>query len=555
MWRSRVRSIFQRAASSFSASSTSSPGANTFYATRTAEAFPIKQVLTPAASFSRLLSSQSAYEEPFHSNIQGENSIFTEEHENLNSLNQKAPKSQDFAGYEHSINDDFEKIVSLLKRNVGAKALERELESLGFSRIRCLEDRILDAVGLNGRQIVSFFRWLVRQPEYAPRLRTIHKIIKSVYSNGGVKWQVIRDFLDEIAVLHEGLVKRSDLNFLIRCLGQSENPKDAIQVLRNFQKYKCEPAAISYVIAMEELCKFFLYSEAWNLLEEMEKAGLFLEDQDCKRFIKHLCGCGRTMEAYNLYLKMIERGMFPSLLSIYTLAESLCSVEGGTYIALDLARSVLKDSKYSNIAFRDGSSSKILRSIIRSLCLKDVDEALSFLSEIADTGIPHSESRYNVVITFLCRANREEEALGLIEDMRKRKLIPYIKSYNAILKSYVKQNKMEEACQVFAKARTLHHALKPESFYMLIIGYYKLEDLKKAHDYILELRKAGHPPRRYLYRLLIRAYCLRHADWRAAENLLIEMENQGLRPGESTKKLVLALKELENEVLQDKSSI
>lgn len=452
------------------------------------------------------------------------------------------------ADSEKKSDEDAEKVVSLLKKNMEAEELVAELETLDLNLNKKFVGKVIKTPAVKTKQIISFLQWAFKQPGYVPSPRELTSLISVMHNKGGVKLELLRSLIEETAENHEGVINNSVLNTLIQYLGRSGGAKEALEVFKQFDKFKCEPGSQSYYLTIRALCMSSLYDEAWSVFEEMDKNGHFPCASTIGKIIQLFCRGMRPNEAHAIYLKAIENKKFPRHLTLYALVRSLCVVAETPEVAAEILKSIKKEK---NRRAKHVRHSCLV--VIQSFCKKQkIEEAQAILSWMRTIGMPPDNAIYNAVITGLCKGEKPDEAMTLLEEMPGRHIKPDIYAYNVIMSSYAKAGKMEKACEVFSKTENDNIKSHFISYQILIDGFCRQGSLEKAHHYFSELKKSGRWPNKDSYSKLIRACCIEGFDWRTAQTLLDEMEERGLSASEYTRSLVPATKELEEEALRAK---
>lgn len=509
----------------------------------------------------RLYSSSSSHVEDFEGPTVNETVSYPEnedlsysENEDVNNFDEALVETPDVqedsenADSEKKSDEDAEKVVSLLKKNMEAEELVAELETLDLNLNKKFVGKVINTPAVKTKQIISFLQWAFKQPGYVPSPRELTSLISVMHNKGGVKLELLRSLIEETAENHEGVIDNSVLNTLIQYLGRSGGAKEALEVFKQFDKFKCEPGSKSYYLTIRALCMSSLYDEAWSVFEEMDKNGHFPCASTIGKIIQLFCRGMRPNEAHAIYLKAIENKKFPRHLTLYALVRSLCVVAETPEVAAEILKSIKKEK---NRQAKHVRHSCLV--VIQSFCKKKkIEEAQAILSWMITIGMPPDNAIYNAVITGLCKGEKPDEAMTLLEEMPGRHIKPDIYAYNVIMSSYAKAGKMEKACEVFSKTERDNIKSHFISYQILIDGFCRLGSLEKAHHYFSELKKSGRWPNKDSYSKLIRACCIEGFDWRTAQTLLDEMEERGLSASEYTRSLVPAMKELEEEALRAK---
>ncbi|XP_057849424.2 small ribosomal subunit protein mS80 (rPPR6) [Cryptomeria japonica] len=566
MWRSKAGLIFRAVSSAVNTSFTCIGTKKVRIASMTPQnqvmsAIPICLYSSAVLHFENFVNHNDSNEES--ENVLNPNNDSNEEYENDLSPNES--KEEPYGSDESQIKNtptlgnsensnfsekkkrDIENVVRLLKEKWEVQELEPQLQALDLSIGGSMLVKIVKNPDIDCQQFDRFFRWVLKQPKYIPSSGVIHSITTAICNKGsGDGLNIMRKLFQELAEKHKGVVTTSSLDTLSDYLWRAKRVTQARKIFNRYEEFNCERGPKSYLVTFSGLCMASMFDEAFTVLEGMKKAHFFPGNvgSAASTIVKEFCKSKRPKDAHMIYLKLMENGIFPGIASLISLVDSLCNDAVNPDTAAEILQTIPSGERRH--------SSKAYSTIIRTFCNNEqIEEAQALLSKMVADGPRPDHATYNSIITALCRAERPEEAISLLEHMATRQLKPDIYAFNVITASFSRAGKMEEACDVYSKAKQSHINKIPFITYKILIdGFCKLGDTKKAYQYFSELQNSGHSPNRDLYTKLIRAHVVEALDWHTAEMLLQEMENRGFQPSLHIRSLLVATKELKEEALR-----
>ncbi|GLJ04921.1 hypothetical protein SUGI_0006670 [Cryptomeria japonica] len=438
--------------------------------------------------------------------------------------------------------EDAEKVVSLLKKRIEeVEDLEKELETLDIEINGKMIAKVVKFSGFKTQYFFWFFRWALKQPDYVPSSQIMDTIALVICNRGGRKW--LKSLIEELAESQKGIVTATALNTLIDHLACAKRPKEALEVFQQFDKFDCKPGPKSYFVTIQGLCSASMFEEAFSVFEEMEMAGYFPGNgSTASKIIRWFCKGGRTKDAHMIYLRCMDKGKFPRMVSINALVDSLCNEANTPEVAAEVLRAIPRKERKHGL--------KAHFTVVQALCkTQKIEEAEALLSQMVKAGPRPDRATYNTIITGVCKAEKAERATELLEEMTSRRIRPDIYSFNVIMASFARAGKMQEACDIFSKAKEAKIKFHYITYKILIDGFCRLGDPKTAHQYFSELKESGRPPKMEIYSNLVRAYIMQGLDWQTAKKLLHEMELKGHSHTPDTQSLVDAANKLEEEAL------
>ncbi|MCD7473515.1 hypothetical protein HAX54_015422 [Datura stramonium] len=452
---------------------------------------------------------------------------------------------------------DLEKLESLLSllqsSGIVKGSIESSLEEIGL----CLNEefvvRVLETPYVPGENLISFFKWAVKKPEFLVTRRAVELLVTAICLEGRNAY-ALWDLVKEVGEKEKGILSAEILNELIALLSRLGKGKAAFETFNKFGELGCAPNADTYYFTIEALSRRSIYDWASTVCEKMLNADMLPSAEKVGRIISLLCKGNKSKDAHLVYLSAKEKNINLPVISIKRLISSLCRKDENVRFALDMLKDFPKEERKHAIksfsSVIDGlcwSKNVAGEKQLRSYCSEGVEEAKNLLLKMIDAGPPPSNAVFNTVINALSKSGEMGEARKLLNVMENRGLKPDVYTYSAIMSGYAKGGEMEEARKILDESKKKHRKLSPVTYHTIIRGCCKLEQYDKALELLGEMKEYGVQPNADEYNKLIQSLCLKALDWTTAERLLEEMKENGLHPNAITKGLIRAVKELEHE--------
>ncbi|CAN4081317.1 unnamed protein product [Withania somnifera] len=452
---------------------------------------------------------------------------------------------------------DLESVLSLLQSSgIVDGSIESSLDEIGLSINEEFVVRVLETPYVPGENLISFFKWILKKPEFLVTRRVVELLVTAVCIQGRnvyALWDLVR----EIGEKEKGILSGEVLNELIALLSRLGKGKAAFEIFNKFGELGCTPNADTYYFTIEALSRRSIYDWASTVCEKMLNAGMLPGVEKVGKIVSFLCKGNKPRDAHLVYLSAKEKNISLPVSSVKSLISSLCRKDESVKLAIEMLDAFPKEERkhaIKSFAYvinglcrpKDVTGEKQLR----SYCSEDIEDAKNLLLKMIDAGPPPGNAVFNTVINALSKKGDMGEARKLLKVMEDRGLKPDVYTYSVIMSAYAKGGEMEEACKILSEAKKKHSKLSPVTYHTIIRGYCKLEQYDKALELLGEV-EYGVQPNADEYNKLIQSLCLNALDWTTAEKLLEEMKENGLHPNASTKGLVRAVKELEQEELTE----
>ncbi|KAJ8541611.1 hypothetical protein K7X08_002427 [Anisodus acutangulus] len=473
--------------------------------------------------------------------------------------NLPADNGSDFGGNKVVMEDDekgvevkeldlekLESVLSLLQSSgVIDVSIESNLEEIRLNLNEEFVVRVLETPYIPGENLISFFKWVLKKPEFSVTNRAVELLVTAICIEGRNVY-ALWDLVKEIGEKEKGILSAEILNDMIGLLSRLGKGKAAFEIFNKFGELGCAPNADTYYFTIEALSRRSIYDWASTVCEKMLNADMLPKGAEkVGKIVSFLCKGSKTKDAHLVYLSAKEKNINLPVSSIKFLISYLCRKDESVKLAIDMLDEFPeKEWKHAIKSF-----SYVINGLCRAkeVTGENIEEAKNLLVKMIDAGPPPGNAVFNTVINALSKKGEMGEARKLLKVMEGRGLKPDVYTYSVIMSGYTKGGEMEEARKILDEAKKKHSKLSPVTYHTIIRGYCKLEQYEKALELLGEMEEYGVQPNADEYNKFIQSLCLKALDWTTAEKLLEDMKENGMHLNAITKGLVRAVKELEQE--------
>ncbi|KAK4352630.1 hypothetical protein RND71_028148 [Anisodus tanguticus] len=444
---------------------------------------------------------------------------------------------------------DLEKLESVLSLLQSSGVIDGSIESnLEEIRLNLNEEfvvRVLETPYIPGENLISFFKWVLKKPEFSVTNRAVELLVTAICIEGRNVY-ALWDLVKEIGEKEKGILSAEILNDMIGLLSRLGKGKAAFEIFNKFGELGCAPNADTYYFTIEALSRRSIYDWASTVCEKMLNADMLPKGAEkVGKIVSFLCKGSKTKDAHLVYLSAKEKNINLPVSSIKFLISYLCRKDESVKLAIDMLDEFPeKEWKHAIKSF-----SYVINGLcrVKEVTGENIEEAKNLLVKMIDAGPPPGNAVFNTVINALSKKGEMGEARKLLKVMEGRGLKPDVYTYSVIMSGYTKGGEMEEARKILDEAKKKHSKLSPVTYHTIIRGYCKLEQYEKALELLGEMEEYGVQPNADEYNKFIQSLCLKALDWTTAEKLLEDMKENGMHLNAITKGLVRAVKELEQE--------
>lgn len=448
---------------------------------------------------------------------------------------------------------------------------------------------LLAAEQCSCKKLISLFNYAAKNNPAAKSLSNLEILVCKVADSDEIDKMDAYLLWDSVKAMGSvpGSVSTPLLNEMIAIFWKLKKSKAALEVFSKFDEFGCTPDSNSYYLAIEAARKKSRILSACEVCEKMIGSGCFPSGEKVSRILDFLCHGKKVRVAHSLYLAAKENkiqipisaldllvgalarndetiGTALELLEEYqgeslkhagksfaTVVHALCRT-GKVEDANNLLTRMVQLEEYQGESLNNAGNT--FATVVHGLCRKKkLEDAKALLMRMVNVGPAPGKAVFNFVITALSKQGEMEEAKGLMRVMESQGISPDIYTYTAVMSGYTKGGMIDEAHALLREAKKIYPKLNRVTYHLLIRGYCKMEEFEKAIECLKEMKKDGLQPNVDEYDKLIQSLCLKGMDWRKAEKLLEELEDSGLCLKGLTRSLIVAVKELEEE-MQSKTS-
>ncbi|KAI3738267.1 hypothetical protein L2E82_28290 [Cichorium intybus] len=195
--------------------------------------------------------------------------------------------------------------------------------------------------------------------------------------------------------------------------------KEAWDVFEQMEEAGVEPDAFTYGVYIHGLCCNGKTDLAWQVVKNLRKSNKPVDVRAYARVILGFVKESRLQDAEDVFLDMKLREVVPDAFCYGLLIRRYC-LNGDIDKALDLCKEMESRGIKTN--------HKFVRSMVRDLCrLGMLDEALCVFKHLMQqSGVFLDGSSFNIVIRAACKLEKMDDAMGLLEEMKCRKIKPLV---------------------------------------------------------------------------------------------------------------------------------
>ncbi|XP_011649945.1 pentatricopeptide repeat-containing protein At5g14080 isoform X1 [Cucumis sativus] len=257
-------------------------------------------------------------------------------------------------------------------------------------------------------------------------------------------WRICRntDVVKVLNMIDGARTNNSDINgsviatLIIHGLCEASRLEEASNILDELKNRGCKPDFLTYWILGEAFQSARNVVDREKILKKKRKLGVAPRLNDYKEYLFVLIAGRRIREAKELG-EVIVKGNFPMDEEVSNvLIGSVASVD--PYSAIMFFKFMVEKGRFPTLL--------TLRNLSRNLCKHGkTDELLEVFQVLCINNYFNDLDRYHLRISFLCKAGKVKEAYGVLQEMKKNGFDPDVSFYNSVLEACCREDLLRPA--------------------------------------------------------------------------------------------------------------
>ncbi|KAL5717377.1 hypothetical protein ACHQM5_010390 [Ranunculus cassubicifolius] len=290
---------------------------------------------------------------------------------------------------------------------------------------------------------------------------------------------------------------------------------EASKVLEELRVREWKPDFMAYRVVAEGFRIQGEVIEREKVLKRKRKFGVAPRSNDYREFLLNLVSERRILEAKELG-EVIVGGNFP-------IEEDVLNVLIGSVSAIDpdyaivLNKSLLEKGRFPSLL--------TLSNLGRNLCRNGkTEELVEVYDVLSSMGYFSDMERYNVMVSFLCTAGRVKEAYGALQEMKKKGFGPDISSYNSVMEACCREDLLRPAKRLWDEMFVNGCSGNSKTYNILIRKFSEVGEVDEAHRLFNHMLEKGVVPDDVSYTSLIGGFCREEKVGTACEIFKMSVE-------------------------------
>ncbi|XP_038884953.1 pentatricopeptide repeat-containing protein At5g14080 [Benincasa hispida] len=257
-------------------------------------------------------------------------------------------------------------------------------------------------------------------------------------------WRVCRntDVVKVLNMIDDARTNNSEINgsviatLIIHGLCGASRLAEASNILDELKNRGCKPDFLTYWILGEAFRSSGNVVDREKILKKKRKLGVAPRLNEYKEYLFALIAGRRICEAKELG-EVIVKGNFPMDEEVSNvLIGSVASID--PYSAIIFFKFMVEKGRFPTLL--------TLRNLSRNLCKHGkIDELLEVYQVLSRNNYFNDFDRYHLRISFLCKAGMVKEAYGVLQEMKKNGFTPDVSFYNSVLETCCREDLLRPA--------------------------------------------------------------------------------------------------------------
>ncbi|XP_022982824.1 putative pentatricopeptide repeat-containing protein At5g06400, mitochondrial [Cucurbita maxima] len=271
----------------------------------------------------------------------------------------------------------------------------------------------------------------------------------------------------------------SVINIMLSIAGEARDFKLVEKLVEEMEYHSLQKDIKTWTILISLYGNAKLTGKALMVCSKMRESGCELDGVVYKTLICSLSAAGKPELAMEFYREMVKQGIRVVDMKMSKVLLSCFAGSGDTASVLDIAMDM--------VALFKVQEHDVYHYILKSFCIsKRIKEALKFIHDLNSKGIVLDPKFFEILVGGLCRSNRIEDALELVNIM-KRKTVLDGKVYGIIINWYLRQNDILKALDLFQNMKEIGYLPTTSTYTQLMQHLFRLAKYEKGFELYKEM--------------------------------------------------------------------
>ncbi|CAM8925179.1 unnamed protein product [Rhodiola kirilowii] len=340
-----------------------------------------------------------------------------------------------------------------------------------------------------------FFNWVRTRDGFIHTVETYNAMLSIA--------EKARDFL-----LVEKLLKDMEINSCQKnvktwtiLLSSYEKPQAFAKALSTFEEMKragCEPDVFSYRTTIHVLCASQKFEIAKEFYKEMTEKGFEMEMSTYRLLMNGLAESGDVAGVHMVADDMVRISQIAKPIAYACMLKSFC-ISGRIKEALELVR----EFKNNNLTFDSDNLETLVRGLSRAGRVEDALEIVDIMKK--KHGV--DDKVYEIIIDGMLRKNDLPKALELFQSLRDRGHVPMASTWTELMQHLFRSNDYDKGCKLFDEMVDLGVDLDCLAITAMAVGHASANRISEAWNVFKSMEAKGIKASPKCYFMFIKELC------------------------------------------------
>ncbi|KAF4403200.1 hypothetical protein G4B88_027971 [Cannabis sativa] len=408
-----------------------------------------------------------------------------------------------------------EKLRGIFLQNMrGKAAIESALTSVCVDLDLDIVAKVVNRGSLDGRKMVLFFNWAIRQPTIPKNIQTYHIILKALGR---------RKFLSfMVEVLHElktqGVSPNLEtVSIVMDSFIRARQVSKAIQMFRNLDEIGLECGTETLNVLLQCLCRRSYVGTANSLLNSF-KGKILFDGTTYNVVLNGWSKFGRVGEMEKILEMMVANGIDPDSLTFSYIIEGF-----GRAGQIDDAVKVFQSMEEKCLVPDTSAYNAMISNFISS---GNFDEYMKYYNIMLRSNCEPNVDTYTKLIGGLLKARKVADALEVFDRMLSRGIIPSTGTLTSFMEPLCSFGPPHAVMVVYRKAKRVGCRISLSAFKLLLMRLSRFGKCGMMLSLWNDMQECGYSSDMEVYEYVISGLC----NIGQLENAALVME-ESLRKG------------------------